>query len=405
MQTGDGLLARLRPVSGAFSTIQLLALAEAAERFGNGILEITSRGSVQVRGLADATIRPFADAVRDAGIVAASGLGIEISPVAGLHPGEKADPRPVADAIRPLCADLAPSLAPKFTLVVDGGVAGLTSTLADLRLTASNAEDWALEIGGRQAGVFPAMSVAPIVRSLLLSLAAMGPAARGRDLKADTMPAGIHLGAPVQQAPDTPAIGPMQLATGTALGLGLPFGQITAQALTALTRLADALGAADLRPAPHHVLLVTGLDRHDALRRQAGDLGLIINPFDKRGAVAACPGSPRCAAGHLPAQTVAEALLAVAPELFDGIDLHVSGCSKRCAHPRPAAIEVIGREAGIEVIFRGFLLALLPEEEIYAAFTRLDALCRDNRQAGETAESVLARLDRAQLSAALLPEP
>ena len=61
MPTGDGLLARLS--TGA--TIGLTAanaLCAAARRHGNGIIEITARGSIQVRGLTPASAPAFADA-------------------------------------------------------------------------------------------------------------------------------------------------------------------------------------------------------------------------------------------------------------------------------------------------------------------------------------------------------
>ena len=60
MATGDGLLARFRP-DGTISLDAMAGLCDAARAHGNGIIEITSRGSIQVRGLTDAAT--FADAV------------------------------------------------------------------------------------------------------------------------------------------------------------------------------------------------------------------------------------------------------------------------------------------------------------------------------------------------------
>ena len=54
MQTGDGLLVRLMPAA----TVALDAMAGlcgAARQHGNGIIEITARGSIQVRGLSAAS--------------------------------------------------------------------------------------------------------------------------------------------------------------------------------------------------------------------------------------------------------------------------------------------------------------------------------------------------------------
>ncbi len=51
MQTGDGLLVRLNPVASGFSPKTLIGLCEAALGHGNGIVEVTARGNLQIRGL------------------------------------------------------------------------------------------------------------------------------------------------------------------------------------------------------------------------------------------------------------------------------------------------------------------------------------------------------------------
>ena len=49
MPSGDGLLARVHPRLGILSAAQLRALAEAARRYGNGHLDVTARGNLQIR--------------------------------------------------------------------------------------------------------------------------------------------------------------------------------------------------------------------------------------------------------------------------------------------------------------------------------------------------------------------
>src|SRR5580704_1482783 len=85
MQTGDGLLARL--LTGA--TIGLdaaAALCAAARQHGNGIIEVTARGSIQIRGLTAASAPAFADAVAALGIDGGDGVPILTDPLAGLVP-------------------------------------------------------------------------------------------------------------------------------------------------------------------------------------------------------------------------------------------------------------------------------------------------------------------------------
>ena len=87
MATGDGLLARLLPI-GTLSLDAMAGFCAAARRHGNGILEITSRGSIQVRGLTETSAPPFAEAVARLGIVAQEGVPVISGPLAGLDPNE-----------------------------------------------------------------------------------------------------------------------------------------------------------------------------------------------------------------------------------------------------------------------------------------------------------------------------
>src|SRR4051812_37034461 len=99
MHTGDGLLARLRPTGGVVSPSQLSAIAALAQQFGNGQIEVTARGNLQVRGLRAEGVAAFAEAV-EALVPIETGMAIETTPLAGIDLHELADPRPLADAIR-----------------------------------------------------------------------------------------------------------------------------------------------------------------------------------------------------------------------------------------------------------------------------------------------------------------
>lgn len=66
MPSGDGLLARIKPFGGRLSSAMLWALADAVEAYGNGVVELTSRGNLQVRGVRD--VAAFAGAMVRAGL-------------------------------------------------------------------------------------------------------------------------------------------------------------------------------------------------------------------------------------------------------------------------------------------------------------------------------------------------
>ncbi|HQS11082.1 MAG TPA: hypothetical protein PLK13_19850, partial [Xanthobacteraceae bacterium] len=157
--------------------------------------------------------------------------------------------------------------------------------------------------------------------------------------------------APAHPSPEARP-GPLHLhplADGTfARGIGLPFGALEAETFIALIEAAEQAGAREIRLAPGRALLAIGLTQDGAARleRSAATLGLLTDPADPRGFVAACPGAPACASGLLPARALApQVARALAPLLDGSFEVHVSGCAKGCAHPAPAAVTLVGRKA------------------------------------------------------------
>ncbi len=54
MPTGDGLLARIRLRGGALSPSLARLLAESAKSYVTGLIDLTSRANLQIRGLSEA---------------------------------------------------------------------------------------------------------------------------------------------------------------------------------------------------------------------------------------------------------------------------------------------------------------------------------------------------------------
>src|SRR5579863_4867917 len=122
MQTGDGLLVRLLPI-GTLPLDAFASLCAAARQHGNGVVEVTARGSIQVRGLSPASAPRFAAAVAALGIAAADGIAVHASPLAGLDLDEILDTEKIAADVRRALADdaLVAKVAPKISVAVDGG--------------------------------------------------------------------------------------------------------------------------------------------------------------------------------------------------------------------------------------------------------------------------------------------
>lgn len=418
MRTGDGLLVRLRPVAAALSANDLLALADLARAHGNGLLEITARGNLQLRGLTEASVPRLAAGLASAGIIAQAGVAIEVPPLAGIDPAELADAAPLADALRIALSEAALVLAPKLAIVIDGGgVLSLSGMVADIRLDAvCDAEGlaWRLSVGGdretaRAVALLAREKAVEGVMTVAAALAAIGPAARGRDL--DPVRLAVAPGAepapPLPAAPPVHPLGAHRIGAETVLGLAPAYGQIHADRLVALVQDLAGCGATEYRLAPHHTLLVRGLRAETLSVAQASAVRANVwSTQDAPGrAISVCAGSAGCASASVDTHAVADTLVAEVGDLLDGsFDIHVSGCPKGCAHPAAAAVTLCGTAAGIGLVLGGragdAASAILPANALQPALNRLGTLLRTRCADGETTGDLIGRTAPATLVSA-----
>ncbi|HEX4557308.1 MAG TPA: precorrin-3B synthase [Xanthobacteraceae bacterium] len=388
MQTGDGLLARLMPTA-TIALEPMAGLCRAAERHGNGIIEITARGSIQVRGLDAASAAPFADAVARLGIAAHDGVPVIADPLAGLDPDEVIDAAALAAGMRAALAAsaFAGRLSPKVSVALDGGGAlHLDALGADVRLRAEASDGVRLyvAIGGDAATAVALGAVAPtrvvetVVRLLDL-IAAHGRDARARDILRREGVGAFRAAAgdrwiaapPPASRPAAEPIGIHMLRAGcVAVGVGVAFGHADATTLQRLLDAATAAGAQGVRAAPGRALLVVGL-RPTAVAQlvtAAENLGFITHPDDPRRRVVACAGAPICASGEIPARTLASQVAQAAAGLIGaGEVIHISGCPKGCAHRGAAALAAIGRAGRCDLLI----------DDVPAGSVAADAVPRD----------------------------
>jgi precorrin-3B synthase len=137
-----------------------------------------------------------------------------------------------------------------------------------------------------------------------------------------------------------------------------------------------------------------------ALAHEAASLGFIVHADDPSRRIIACPGKPACASGWIAARALAAELARrvmqsssgkaglLPPPLWEGVGtvrnfnghphpqplptrgrgarracgtaedpseaiIHISGCAKGCAHPRAAAVTVVGTERGCGIVHHG----------------------------------------------------
>lgn len=340
MLSGDGLVVRLRPPAGRLSPPQARAIAAAATAHGNGLIDLSARGNLQLRGVTKVSHPALIADLRaldliDANPQAEAARNLLVTPFAD------ARTEALAEALsRALIAG--PVLPSKFGVVLDTGPAPLMQDIAgDIRLERDAMGRLLLRCDGLPLGAPVSASDVPI---LALRLAAWFLAAGGVQDERGRMAALIASGAQPDGAlsPSTPPA-PAQPAPGPGLHpqgalVGFDFGQMTA---AMLARLADL---APLRLTPWRMLLVEGLTALPALP------GLILRADDPLRRVEACPGAPACLQGRAATRPLARRLAAQVPP---GRRLHVSGCAKGCAHPLPADLVLVASDRGFDLIHQG----------------------------------------------------
>ena len=250
MPSGDGLLVRVKPPGGRLPAAALRAIADGAERHGNGIIELTSRGNLQIRGLTAVSAPRFAAAMVQAGLAHPDPARESRRNVITLPPGDDA----LAAAIEETLADI-PGMAPKFCVAIGPTEADLV-VLAD-RISAEG-QSYAFSLD---------------------TLRHLAETAAGRRLK--TTP------------PPSPTIPGLLLA--------LPFGQTDAACLAHLAALTD-----EARTTPWRALHIPT----PADPAPYAAAGFITDALDPRRSIAACPGAPACASGQAPARADAARLAA-----------------------------------------------------------------------------------------------
>lgn len=373
MQTGDGLLVRVHPRAARLSAAQAHALAGAARACGNGLLDISSRGNIQIRGVRAGTHTRLVE------LLSAAALSDEaparvclISPLAGLDAADLIDAARLAGEIEAALAGLTNRefLPQKFAVAVDGGGLPLDDVEADMRVVALDDNRLAVALGGLGDPVWigacvltdgPAV-VRSVASAFCRAICEGDSARRIRDLSPE---ARARVAASVTLAPcSSPPmrlpprrVGSMPLGKRRlAVGFGLAFGRLDADLLDMLAEWSAHFAMGELRLSPWRSIYLPGVAHEDGPKLYAlgKEAGLIVDAEDPRSAITACPGAPACARASVPTHADAARLAAQARHIpTRGMSIHVSGCAKGCARRSPADLTLVGENGRYGVVIGG----------------------------------------------------
>ena len=343
----DGPLARIRLPGGYLEPAQLETLAEAAVELGNGELELTVRGNIQLRAISDPD--ELARRVAEAGLLPSltheRARNIVASPLTG-RVGGTLDVREhvrLLDELLQADADLA-DLPGRVLFSIDDGSNNVSGLGADVGLHAVSDHEFALLLAGADSGarVPVADGVAHVIAAARTFLDLRSD--EWRLAEVDGGADGVLAALSVQPLADAlefaaaePPIGWLPQDDGlVSLGAGLRLGILPA-------RTAEFIAAVE-RPiivTPWRTLLICDLDESiaETVVRVLAPMGLIFDDQSPWLRVSACAGQPGCA----------KALADVRADLTDAVESgiplvgrqHWSGCERRCGRPRGDVTDVI----------------------------------------------------------------
>ena len=397
MMSGDGLLVRLRLSGGAVSLDMAAKIATMSRQFGNGKINLSARGNLQLRGVSQATYPALIDALRALNLLdlneeAESARNVLISPMAGLDAVALQDIRAVGKAIEAEIGrnPLFWQLPSKFAFIIeDGGAFPLSDIAADVRFVAVNKHEFGMQLGDEAMffGLWRAADVADIAAKivhLFVETRKIGPMRHMRDLidKLGNAHICAILGCEMAQKPPAKAVQKVALYGQKTdfYGLGIPFGFLSAEQLEKLARLAAQHGVQELRLTPWRAILAVIASDTTKCALPAGErfvealkaIGFIIAADDPRLNFAACVGGPFCSSASVAAPQDALSLVGLTSGL-----VHVSGCAKGCAHTKPARFTFTGRDGFYDLIENGKadaaprVVHLAPEALTQALRTRI----------------------------------
>jgi sulfite reductase beta subunit-like hemoprotein len=323
----DGRLARVRVPGGRISPHGLDAIAAAA-RLGNGLIELTSRASVQIRGLSVGVADRCADLLAAGGLLPSSThdrvRNIIASPASGRHPDSLTDTDELVAALdQGLCADDELSaLSGRFLFGVDDGAHLIGDHVANVALIAVGVDAFRLELKGRPSELRADGSLAAAYLALDAARSSLtGPRATTR-ARPDTPRSGHTL-----------ALGALSQTDGRiALTVMPKLARLDPETVQSLATIARNHGT-DVRISTQKTLTIVDVDTFSAagVLDELVGLDLVTDPSSGWVGLTACAGEGACANARFAVRAAAARRSA---ERVPGAPAeHWVGCERNCGRP------------------------------------------------------------------------
>jgi precorrin-3B synthase len=309
-------MVRIRIPGGQTTGDALARLGELARAYGNGLLQLTSRGSVQIRGLPQLLPDPFADGIAAAGFLPSPShervRNIVATPLTGLQDGQ-ADLREMITALdqalrtEPELAEL----SGRFLFALDDGRGDVIATDFDLGYQARGPRGGIILIGSERVPVATEDAVPTLIKTAC------------RLVREPRRPVTRR----TRGKPEVP-IGQI----GAHAGAAVPLGLLTPGQLAAVQQISS--GGPVVITAWRGLVIPHAADRLTELAAA----GLVVEDGSAWTMISACVGAPYCASGRIETLALATRLAESAAWLPR---THISGCERRCGAPSHDHLDLV----------------------------------------------------------------
>ena len=401
----NSFMCRLRMPNGILSAHQMKGLADLADQWGGGFVDVTTRANLQIREIQPPAIVELLEGIQELGLTSrGSGAdnirNVTSSLTAGIDPQELIDTRPLGRELHHYILNHREmyGLPRKFNIAFDGG--GLTAVLEDtndigfaaVAVPAGAAVPegiyFRMLLGGisghgdfaRDTGIVlkPEECLGAAIAVLRVFIAEGDRTDRKRARLKYVLDAWGHekflaaveteRGVPFTRLPLDACmprgkqekhghigVHPQRQAGLSYLGVAVPVGRLSTAQMRGLADIAARYGSGTIRLTVWQNLILSDIPDAalEAAQAAIAALGLSVSASAIRGALVACTGNTGCK--FAATDTKGQALilgghLERTIVLDQPVNIHLTGCPHSCAQHRIADIGLLGVKVGDDMI-------------------------------------------------------
>ena len=329
----DGFFLRISPDKGYLSLKKTILICNLSIRFGNGLIDLTNRGRLQIRGIKEENINKVILILKQNRVIQKNNNNIIITPF-----WEKKDKNILFyQLLKSIFSEL-PLLPDKFLFAVDLGQNPVLSSLpADIRLE----NDVYGHVIIRADGHLMGKNVTP--DNLFENIIALSRYFSDNSSKEIRRMSHLILKKPLprewcQYRPAASKFPSMDYIAKLGKYYGTKYGRIKSKDFKKLLKSSNPKR---IRFTPFKSFIFEkGLD---IINNNFSNT--MENPFSK---VYACPGKGFCSSSTINTHEIADKIRQLTNK-----EVHVSGCIKGCAFSKNSEITLVGNKGLIDVVYNG----------------------------------------------------